>query len=201
VVLEGYAKLGRAPRIPEIAFWLGISSEATTTWLRRLRARDHVVLDEAGKLITGAYPFTDQSTSHRIQMGERQLNAMCAIDALAVGVMYGRDVAINSSCRHCGTAISITTGRQGLALESVLPRETVVWAGIAYGNNCAATSLCRVLAFFCSDDDLEAWRATSAPGARGARLTLDEAMQVGKAIFMPISAKSRRESTESGTHA
>jgi hypothetical protein len=188
-VLEGYADLGRAPHISWIASRLGISAEATTAWLRRLRARDQIVLDEAGDLITGAYPFTERPTGHRVRLGERQLNAMCAIDALAVGAMYGRDVAIESSCRHCGTAISIATAQRGLALRSVSPKETIVWAGITYGNNCAADSLCPVLAFFCSDDHLEAWRTSSAPSARGTRLTPDEAMQVGKAIFMPIPAR------------
>lgn len=201
VVLEGYADLGRAPSVPEIASRMGISPDATKGWLRRLRARDQIVLNEAGDSIIGAYPFTEQSTGHRIRLGERALNAMCAIDALAVGAMYGRDIAIDSSCRHCGKAISITTRQRGLALESALPAETVVWAGIAYANNCAATSLCRVLAFFCSDDHLETWRETDAPGARGIRLTLDEAMQVGKAIFVPIPSRPRRGSMERATQA
>jgi mercuric reductase len=185
-VLDGYADLGRAPRIPEIATRLGISFEATMSRLRRLRTRDQIVLDETADRITGAYPFTERSTGHRLRLGARELNAMCAIDALAVGAMYGQDVVIASSCRHCGTAVSIRTARRGLALESALPRDSVVWAGTTYANNCAATSLCLVLAFFCSDDHLAAWRGAGASGARGTRLTLDEAMQVGKAIFMPI---------------
>jgi hypothetical protein len=187
-VLEAYAVLGRAPRIPEIAARVGIAPDAATAWLRRLRARDQIVLDEAGDLISGAYPFTEQDTGHRVHLDGRVLNAMCAIDALGVGAMYGRDVAIDSSCRQCGKAVSVITAQRGLALESVWPAETVVWAGITYANNCAATSLCRVLAFFCGDDHLETWRA---PDARGVRLSLDEAMQVGKAIFMPVVARPR----------
>lgn len=145
-VLEGYADLGRAPRISEIACRLGISAEATTTWLRRLRARDQIVLDKTGDLITGAYPFTERPTGHRVRLGG-QLNAMCAIDALGVGAMYGRDVAIESSCRHCGTAISIATAQQGLALGRFRPGKRSSGPGSPMGTTAPQTRCARCSRF------------------------------------------------------
>lgn len=49
-----------------------------------------------------------------------------------------------------------------------------------------ATSLCTVIAFFCCEAHLDAWCQTDHPGTDGHRLTLGEAMQVGRALFAPV---------------
>jgi hypothetical protein len=56
---------------------------------------------------------------------------MCAIDALGVGAMYGTNTLIESRCRLCRVAIGITTVDHGRRLDTVLPGETMVFAGIA----------------------------------------------------------------------
>jgi hypothetical protein len=155
--------------------------------LRRLQARDVVVLDESGRAITGAYPFTERTTRHRVRLKAHRLNAMCAIDALGVGAMYGEDVDIESACHQCGRPIVIETRDRGHDLATVVPDGTVVWVGLRYADKCAATSLCQVLAFFCSDEHLQSWRRVNvANGDDGARLTLAEAIQIAKAHFMPL---------------
>jgi hypothetical protein len=53
---------------------------------------------------------------------------------------------------------------------------------------CAADTLCTVITFFCSAAHLEAWRSANHPDAAGFRLSLDEAVQVGRAIFGPTLA-------------
>jgi hypothetical protein len=189
-VLGLYAALGRAPRNPEIAAVAGISPEATVKVLRRLRGRDQVVLDEAGDAVIGAYPFTERKTGHRVRIGERDLNAMCAIDALGAGAMYGRDTAIESSCHECAQRIHIETKDDGTALKAWSPASAVVWAGLASRGGCAATSLCTVIIFFCSDVHLESWRTANPAGPPGYRLSLEEAMQVGKAVFVPMLARA-----------
>jgi hypothetical protein len=177
-VLEGYPEAGRAPFIAEIASRTGLDPQTVRRVLRRLQARDVVLLDESGDAITGAYPLRAHT-----------LHAMCAIDALGVGAMYGEDVAIESACLQCGHPIAIRTRDRGFALKTAVPGGAVVWAGLHYANKCAATSLCRVLAFFCGDEHLESWRRINAPNpADGMRLTLAEALQLGKAHFVPSSA-------------
>jgi hypothetical protein len=188
-LLEGYAEAGRAPVLTELAGRTRLSTEIVRHSLRRLRDRDVVVLDESGEAITGAYPFTERTTGHRVRLKTHTLNAMCAIDALGVGAMFGEDVEIDSSCHQCGRPISIRTRNRGLALDAAVPDEVMVWVGLRYANKCAATSLCRVLAFFCRNEQLESWRRVNAPNEDdGVRLTLDEAMQVGKAHFVPAMA-------------
>ncbi len=193
-VLEGYAELGRAPAAAEIAGRAGLDPATVRSSLRRLQGRDLVVLDGSAEAITGAYPFTERATPHRVHLRAHVLNAMCAIDALAAGAMYGEDTEIESACHQCGRPIAVKTRDRSLAIDTAVPEGAIVWAGLRYADNCAATSLCRVLAFFCSDEHLDSWRRVDGPGDRaGVRLTLAEAMEVGKAHFMP--------SLRSGTRA
>ncbi len=184
-VLEQFAAFARAPSLGEIADTTGLAPDAVVEELKRLRARDVVVLDDDGR-ITGAYPFTERSTGHRVVLRGKTLSAMCAIDALGVGAMFGAHTEIESLCRFCGTPIRVKTGDSGIVISDIAPEGAVVWIGYYYADGCAATSTCTVLAFFCSDDHLAAWRAGEGAGRSGVRLSVDTALQVGKAIFVPI---------------
>jgi hypothetical protein len=45
--------------------------------------------------------------------------------------------------------------------------------------------MCTVIAFFCDDAHLEDWRTEHDPEGRGFRLSIDEALQAGRAFFAP----------------
>ena len=92
------------------------------------------------------------------------------------------------SCAECGATVRIATAMRGAALQLVLPRGAVVWLGVRYEGGCAADSLCRSIAFFCSDRHLDGWRAANHPGLDGFRLTMDEALEAGRALFAPMLA-------------
>ena len=113
---------------------------------------------------------------------------MCAIDALGTGAMCGRDITIQSSCAACVAAIRVALRDRGAALQRVSPGGAAVWLGMRYADGCAADSLCRSIAFFCSDAHLEAWRAANHAGVAGYRLSMDEELQVGRAQFGPMLA-------------
>ena len=185
-ILEAYPRIGHAPSINELALSTGFAPDQVRELIAKLRARDMVVLDRDGTALAGAYPFIDRATEHRMKVGEIALHAMCAIDALGTGAMLGTDVVIESSCRSCGTPIRVETRDKGAGLAAHSPRSAVVWTGIQYADRCAADSLCTVMAFFCSDAHLKSWRDRQKPGANGFRLSLDEGLQMGRAIFMPL---------------
>ena len=187
-LLRLYAEQGGAPAIADLARHAGVSQTAIRSLLASLKARDLVVLDAEGERIVGAYPWTDRTTEHRVSLGERTLNALCAIDALGAGEMYGRDVEIYSHCRSCGVPVTIATSDRGRAVAEVQPGSAVVWSGIRETDGCAAGSICTVIAFFCEDAHLAAWRAEHHPEAPGFRLSIDEALQAGRAIFGPSFA-------------
>ncbi len=189
-ILEAYPRTGHAPSINELALSTGFAPDQVRDLIAKLKARDMVVLDQDGTTLAGAYPFIDRATEHRMKFGEAALHAMCAIDALGTGAMLGTDVVIESACRSCGTPIRVETREKGAGLADHSPRSTVVWTGVQYADRCAADSLCTVMAFFCSDGHLESWRDGQNPKANGFRLSLDEGLQMGRAMFMPLLAAS-----------
>jgi len=185
-LLTLYGELGRAPSSVEIALAAGFDQTRTEAALESLRRRDLVLLDEETGAVIGAYPFTERQTGHRVKLRGVTLNAMCAVDALGAGAMFADDCEIDSSCRACGAAIRVTTAGNGARLESVEPQSAMVWNGICYAGQ-AANSLCTVISFFCSPKHLRQW-LEGHEGATGYRLTMAEAMEVGKAIFRPVLA-------------
>lgn len=185
-LLQLYAEVGRAPAIGALAERAGLGEIAIQPLLEELRRRDLVVLD--GNRIVGAYPFTDLDTGHQVTLDGRVLNAMCAVDALGIGAMTDRDITIGSRCRHCGAPIRITTRDRGLGVAQVEPVTAIVWLSVLYENGCAASSLCTATSFFCSDDHLAAWRQEHSADRPGFRLSTEEALEAGRALFGPSLA-------------
>lgn len=185
-ILRGFAATGRAPDAPGLAAVTGLDATAVSGWLRSLRRRDLIVLDGEG-VVTAAYPFCAWETGHRIRFGVGiPVHSLCAIDALGAGAMVGRDTAAESSCPECGAEIRVATRHNCHDLDAVTPVSAVVWSGIRYADNCAATSGCTVKRFFCSDEHLASWRKRVDPNGRGFRLSMEAAFQVGKAVFVPM---------------
>ena len=190
-ILELYRELGRAPSTEEIARRADIASDQVRMLLERLAARDLIVLD--GDQITGAYPLTDRPSEHRVVIADRELHAMCAIDALGVGAMYRTDATITSRCRLCHAPIDIATGDGGRCLATLSPAGAVVFAAVGDRSGCAATSLCTTIAFFCGGAHLSAWRSSQSSEGPAFRLSIGDALEVGRAIFGPVLAPSALE--------
>lgn len=187
-ILRYYATHGRAPTIEELSAAEDIAAIRLRGILERLRQRDLVVLGTSKDRIIGAYPFTDRDTGHRVQFDDLTVNAMCAIDALGIGAMCEREIAILSHCPACDRPIRVTTQACGTMLGSYDPRSAAVWSALNYAGGCGATSSCMTTAFFCSGRHLERWRAVKHAGIHGQRLSVDHAHEVGVAIFSPMLA-------------
>ena len=185
-LLKLYAEAGRAPTQSAIAKRARLSETTVQAQIEELHRRDLVVLN--GDRIVGVYPFTDRDADHQVTLDGRVVNAMCAVDALGIGAMTGRDIAIASRCRHCGAQIRIATRDQGRALAQIEPRTAVMWQSVRYEGACAANSLCATTAFFCSDDHLSAWRREQAADEAGFRLSVEEGLEAGRALFGPSLA-------------
>lgn len=185
-LLQLYAENGRAPTPGALAERVGLSETAIRPLLQELRRHDLVVLDD--ERIVGASPFSDRNTGHQVTLDGGVLNAMCAVDALGIGATTGRDIAISSRCRHCGAPIQIATRERGRALGDVEPKSAVMWQSVRYEGACAANSLCATTAFFCSDDHLSAWRGERSADEPGFRLSIEEGLEAGRALFGPSLA-------------
>ncbi len=181
-VLQLYAGHGRPPSLRELGAETGMEPRRVAALLRDLERRDLIGFDFSSGRILRAYPFTETATGHRVELSGYVVNALCAIDALGVGSMYRNDVTIESRCRFCSETIRIVTAAEGRALRSVSPTDAVVWYDFAFEGS-AATSCCPIIAFFCSEGHLRRWLDGQKPQREGVCLTMDEALQVGRAIF------------------
>ena len=186
-VLGLFGGLGRPPRLSEIGKSMGLAPEQIRVLVCELQAHDLLGMDDAAGTIVYAYPFNGKATRHCVELHGSKLNALCAIDALGVGGMFRSDVTIESSCRACEAKIDIATADAGKSLHSARPTDAVVWYDLAFSRS-AATSCCPSIAFFCCDQHLQQWLAGQISRRAGYRLTLDEALEVGRAIFEPILA-------------
>lgn len=188
-ILRFYADRGRPPTLTEIVVASDIAPDGLAEVLHKLRSYDLIGLDSHTGDIQLAYPFTQMATGHRVKIRGHVLHALCAIDALGVAGMYGTDIAISSLCHHCGASVHVETALEGKALRSVTPNGAVVWYDFAYDAN-AATSCCPAIAFFCSDEHLRQWVNDQRPRRDGLGMTMDEALEVGRAIFGPVLVES-----------
>jgi hypothetical protein len=184
-VLELFARLGRPPSLAEIGEEIDLALDQVRAHLAELQAHDLLGTDLVTGELVYAYPVTSQVTEHRVRLHGHALHALCAIDALGAGSMFRTDVTITSWCRLCQTPVEIGTAKAGHVIGSAQPHDAVVWYDLAYDQS-AAKSCCPSIAFFCSNHHLEQWLASKIPQRAGFRLTLAEAMEVGRAIFEPV---------------
>ena len=115
-------------------------------------------------------------------VGSQPVAAICAIDALGTASMTNSTVNVRTSCPVCDEKIDMTVDKDGLTVSDVEPPGVVLWSTASIENGCAATSQCKSMLAFCSDDHLEAWRLKNRP-ADGFRLSPSHAVQIGAAIF------------------
>jgi alkylmercury lyase len=183
--LRSFADLGRAPRIADLVARTGLAVDRLRALLGQLEAHDLIGLDHDAQQVRLAYPFTQAATEHRVECNGHTLHALCAIDALGVGAMYNADTAIQTRCRCCGAAIRVTTIAEGRTLGIVEPVDAVVWYDFAYERS-AAASCCPSIVFLCTDEHLQQWLRAQTGRRAGIRLAMDEALEVGRALFGPI---------------
>jgi hypothetical protein len=188
-VLELFARSGRPPHLHNISKETGLSLKNIRTLVSELQAHDLLGSDASADVVLYAYPFTGERTQHRVQLCGQRLHAVCAIDALGVAGMFHTDVIIESCCRACAKRIEIGTVQGGKSLGHARPGDAAVWYDLAYSGR-AAASCCPAIAFFCSDAELQHWLSTQSPQRAGYRLTLDEALEVGRALFEPVFAEA-----------
>ncbi|MGH2587325.1 MAG: alkylmercury lyase family protein [Dehalococcoidia bacterium] len=131
----------------------GLSTEAT---LAALSAADVIQRDPATGVITVAYPFSGVPTPHIVTIaGGRPVHAMCAIDALGIPFMLGRDATVVSSDPTTGEEVRVTL-RGGVAQWE--PPGVVVLYGKNGEDGPTSAQLCPTINFFASSASAEAYQ-------------------------------------------
>ena len=175
--------LGRIPAIDEISqAFSQFPNEKIAAVLNKLDQADVIHLDKNKKTIAAVYPFSGSETSHRVTLkrkGYKKIYAMCAIDALGVCFMFNCDVSIESGCHHCGEQTEIEIKDNEIIF--LKPENVVVWCDMEY-SCCAATSLCRNINFFSSEQHFTEWQKGK-PKRKGDLIQIQEAFYLGKSFF------------------
>lgn len=137
----------------------------------RLIRLDAITVDDGG---IGCYPFSVHDTGNRVQFRDHAVQAMCAIDALAIARLVEATTSIDTTCQHCRTAIRLRVERDGSLDHDQVDRAQVAWlAGNAPARSCSE-GLCRALRFLCP---------ACRPPAGGTVFTLPQAAAIGNAFF------------------
>ena len=179
-ILTAFAHDGKAPRVEVLAQALGLPLASVCAACRTLAASDLILWQDETTHIVSAYPFSGVPTAHQVRLGgHTTLYAMCAIDALGIPCMLAQEARIRSACFFCHTPVTVAI--DGGLLHKTDPSTIVVWSSERDGR-CVAEVRCPLMNFFCDEEHLQAWRATS-PQEQGTSLSLVEALEVGKAAF------------------
>jgi hypothetical protein len=196
-ILRAFARTGHAPHAATLPVPAG---EDVGGLLAQLHEHDVIRLDGQGS-IRAAYPFSGVPTAHAVAVdGGPAVYSMCAIDALGIRAMLGRDTVITSVDPQSGEPVEVVV-RQGQATWR--PTTAVVFVGsdttttpAASGGDCcppdgstaagtvaaAADRCCGAMNFFTSGDTARSWIAAH-PRVSGVMLSQEQALRLGVDIF------------------
>jgi len=179
-VLLSLVNNGRPPTIDELEVFLGDSYGDS---LQTLAPDDLVVLNGEGTQPVGAYPVTSEITPHKITVNGKVIYAMCALDAVSVGPMFDVSVTIESRCHVSQTPITICM--QGSELLETQPASDII-IGVRWQmpSAVAAHSMCLEMVFFSDRQSSQSWK--DADNNNISLFTLTEAVEFGKAFFLPL---------------
>jgi hypothetical protein len=182
-ILRAFLDNGRPPERDELrsaAAGLGLDIDIA---LRGLAKVDLVHVDADGR-VRVAYPFSGRDTGIRVRLqGGPEVDAMCAVDALGIPPMAGRDGVIVATDPQ---------SRQPIRVESVdgrwswQPEEAVVlYAGNDDSDGTGAItadSTCPMITFHANAGNAVAY-LESRPDAQGKVLSRDQALEVAVKLF------------------
>jgi hypothetical protein len=190
-ILHSFAD-GRRPDAAaarETASRLGLEPEDA---LAKLAREDLVHCDATTGAIVVAYPFSGRPTQHRVRIGAREVDAMCAIDALGIPFMLGEPTETVSRDPLTAEEVRIWVDPGGdMRWE---PEGAAVFAGSDRDEGPASAVCCAFLNFFASRENAERYLRET-PAVRGEVLSIPEAVEAGRIVFGEVltTDQDRRE--------
>ena len=161
-ILSAFPDVGAAPALPSIADRARQFGADPDAALARLASDD--LVHTADGAVSMTYPFSGSPTPHQVRLdGSPPVWAMCAINALGIPLMAGRDGTITSADPHSGGQVRVQRGDGTWRWE---PDGTVVLAAAGGGCATAADACCRNVSFYASASHAEAYLRAD-PGVSG----------------------------------
>lgn len=178
-ILAAFAETGRPPLDGILDALTAGGGRSTSEVLTKLHDADTIRLDASGGIAV-AYPFSAVPTAHRVRIGgEVEVYAMCAVDALGISAMLGRDTVIESVDATTGRPVTVAMGGADAAWS---PADAVVFVSTAAGRGPSAENCCGSVNFFTGRASAEEWMAAN-PGIPGEIVGRADAERLGVGIF------------------
>ncbi|RZU78063.1 alkylmercury lyase-like protein [Micromonospora kangleipakensis] len=182
-ILRHFAATGTAPTDADIRAAVNGEDLDTAQALRELAREDLVAVDSAGRLVA-AYPFSPTPTPHVVSLGDIQVFAMCAIDALGMPFMLDTEATITSADPHTRQPVRVTITNGAATYQ---PAEAVIVYAATGDGGRSVDTCCSTINFFTSASNAQAW-ITAHPGLAATILDQDQAVTLGRDIFEPLLA-------------
>jgi hypothetical protein len=177
-ILHRFAEQGR-PAALELRAKASELDLAPEKALEALAREDLVHTDGEGDIAV-AYPFSGRPTRHRVLLENgREVDAMCALDAVGIAAMLGQRVEVHSSDPITQEEIAVSVDPDGEATWQ--PLEAVVVAG-SRSDGPSHEGCCAVLNLFSSTATADRYLAEH-PDVRGRTISVPDAVAAGAAIF------------------
>ncbi|MDQ8705163.1 organomercurial lyase [Streptomyces sp. LHD-70] len=182
-VLRHFADTGSAPEPAVLEPVANAVGRTAPEVLAELAREDFLTLGPDGR-IRAAYPFSAVPTRHRVTIaGGVQVWSMCAIDALGIPAMLGRDVVITSVDPVTGESVTVTSENGQTVWE---PAAAMVFVGRRGGcSGPAAEVCCDTLNFFTGSASAQTW-ITQHPDVNGQIVDRARAEEIGRRTFGPL---------------
>jgi len=165
----------RAAYAQVLAHWLRTTPPSASAFdtgaLAALMKLDALVAEEHG---LGCYPFSSVDTGIRVTLPTGTVNAMCAIDALAIARLARVRTRIDATCTTCAATIVFQVEENGGLDHDQADMARVVWQHAGTTHTSCSQGLCRSIRFLC--------RACPEPVASEC-FTLPQAAAIGNAFF------------------
>lgn len=165
----------RATYAQVLTHWLRATPSSAAAFdtdaLAALVRLDTVVLEEHG---LGCYPFSTVDTGIHVTLPGGTVNAMCAIDALAIARLARARTRIDAACTTCDASIAFVVEENGGLDHDQVEMARVIWQHAGTTHTSCSQGLCRRIRFLC--------RTCPAPNA-GELFTLPQAAAIGNAFF------------------
>jgi len=112
-VYRHFATTGMRPDIAEVAERTGSTSEKVLEAYARLRTQRVLLLEENGRDIRMAPPFSGIPTQHQVSVEGTRYFANCAWDALGIPAALGRPGLVESRCEASHEPLRLEVGLEG----------------------------------------------------------------------------------------
>ncbi|HJX18195.1 MAG TPA: organomercurial lyase [Acidiferrobacterales bacterium] len=140
----------RATYAQVLTHWLRATPPLTSAFdadaLAALVKLDAVVPEEHG---IGCYPFSTADTGIRVTLPGGTVNAMCAIDALAVARLARARTRVDATCTICGASIAFHVEENGGLDHDQVEMARVIWQHAGTTHTSCSRGLCRRIRFLC----------------------------------------------------